>query len=159
MRFASFFAFLFLCLSVGASEPIGGKKPTEPHDISGVWAFRGSEGGGKPYSGIVIFKKVNDGYLANYVHGIGGTSLGVAHVSGDDVIVSWRSQVGPGTTLYKIDATGKKLSGKWIAFPETRWHSEEAEFKMAWPDLKEDAETLLPSRMPCVTYGYTDTRQ
>jgi hypothetical protein len=94
--------------------------PQDTADISGYYACKGVEAGGKSYSGVALIVKKSDVYLIQWVVGGGSTFSGVAIRQGDTLAASWAMPaergIIRGVNLYKIES-GPRLSGRWASAP------------------------------------------
>ena len=128
-------AFLFCTAFLGA-EP----EPPKPIDLTGIYELHGAEktdGGDIAYAGMVILKKKDEGYVAQWCMGPGANIVGIAAVDDGFLVCAWQAQSRLGVTRYKIDCGGKKLSGKWMAVPLLNWHEETLTYKLPFPQKKD----------------------
>jgi hypothetical protein len=125
---------LLLCLIalcfLGANRPdsSGSRSKAEKltispdnNDISGYYTCKGTEVGGKSYSGITVITKKNDVYLVQWIIGSGSTFTGVGVRQGQTLAASWampsdKGQLIRGVNVYKIEP-GPRLVGRWATIP------------------------------------------
>jgi hypothetical protein len=89
-------------------------------DLSGYYMCKGTEVGGKTYSGVVTVMKKNDLYLVQWSVGIGSNFTGVGIRQGNSLSCSWAlpSEKGliRGINVYRIEQ-GPRLIGRWASLP------------------------------------------
>ncbi len=89
-------------------------------DISGYYTCKGSEGSGKPYSGIAVIAKKGEIYIVTWVIGGASTFTGIGLRQGNNLAVSWAlaSEKGlvRGVNSYRIES-GPRLTGRWATLP------------------------------------------
>ncbi len=132
MLHSSFLAVLLAVSSITGSSPDIPKAEKLPplrqaqsdwDDLTGYYACKGEEAGGKKYSGIVSLVKKNDVYLISWVVGGGSTFSGIAIRQGNQFAASWTIQTEKGiirgVNLYRIEVgpNGPHLVGRWSSVP------------------------------------------
>ena len=116
---------LALVLTIWAASPhnppakLPQKIGQEVGDITGFYSCKGTEAGGKAYSGMAVIQKKNDVYIVHWmVGGAGFTGVGIR--LGDTISVSWalpgEKGIVRGVNVYRIEQ-GPRLIGRWASLP------------------------------------------
>lgn len=128
------FALPALLFTTAFLPPFQPDPPPEP-DLSGVYELQGHDGDGKPYSGLAILKKKNDGYLVQWTTQVGGNTVGLGTLDGDKFICAWVRDPVIGQTVYTVSKDRKTFDGRWQSIGVHKWHSETLRFWKAWPKV------------------------
>ena len=92
----------------------------ESADISGYYTCKGTEAGGKSYSGIAVITKQNQVYTIQWMIGSGSSFSGIGIRQGNNFSTSWalstEKGIIRGVNNYKIES-GPRLVGRWATLP------------------------------------------
>jgi hypothetical protein len=92
----------------------------ESTDISGYYTCKGTEPGGKNYSGVAVITKQNQVYTVQWIVGSGSSFAGIGIRQANNFSASWAIATEKGlirgVNTYKIEP-GPRLVGRWATLP------------------------------------------
>jgi hypothetical protein len=101
-------------------QPVKPALQKEIGDLSGYYTCKGTELGGKSYSGVVVLAKKGDVYVVRWIVGAGTPFTGVGIRQGDTFAAGWALQeergLIRGVNMYRVEP-GPRLIGRWASLP------------------------------------------
>ncbi len=115
---------LLCCLLISSPQDPPVKKAPKPAQdvgsIEGFYSCKGTEAGGKPYSGVCVIQKKNDVHVFQWVMTGGSSFAGVGVRQGDTIAVGWaipgEKGIIRGVNVYRVEQ-GPRLVGRWASLP------------------------------------------